>query len=137
MYRSGTRVGWGRPSLDHGPDPEEYYGGPNGADGTNPEKRLRLAVLMNAINQLQRGGGDPAADEAVRWIRGEVEAIDTSFSFHAICETLEIDPEYLARGLLASDAGDDGTPKLPRRQVRTQRLYGAPRRYRRRATGSD
>jgi hypothetical protein len=131
MYRSGTRVGWGRPSLDHGPDPDEYYGGVNGAVGTNPEKRLRLAVLMNAINQLQRGGGDPAAEEAVRWIRGEVDAIDTSFSFHAICEALAIDPEYLARGLLRAD--DDGAPKLPRRQVRTQRLYGAPRRYARRS----
>jgi hypothetical protein len=135
MYRSGTRVGWGRPMHDNGPSPEEYFDAVNGVTGTSPEKRLRLAVLLNAIADLRRGGHHPGAHEAVQWIRGEIEAVDASFSFLAICETLEIDPTYLMRGLLGTMVpSDDGATKLPRRQVRTQRLYGTARRYRRTIT---
>ena len=138
MYRSGTKVGWGRPMHDHGPDPEEYFE-QGGADaGSSPEKRLRLAVLLNAIAHLRRGSEHPAAEEAARWVRGELAAMHVSFSFQAICEALDIDAAYLARALLeAEDGGAHGEPRLPRRQVRTQRLHGVPRQYRRRAAAAD
>ncbi len=133
-------MGAGHPLRDHGPEPHEYFE-QTGLDASgSPEKRLRLAVLMNAIVHLRRGSSHPAAEEAARWMRGEVDAMHASFSFHAICETLDLDATELARALL----GHSGeTPviarRLPRRQVRTQRLHGVARRYRPRprAAGGD
>ncbi len=137
MYRSGIKIGRGRALHDHGPDPEEYFEQTNGDVGS-PEKRLRLAVLSNAIASLQRGRAHPAAHEAARWVRGELEAIHVSFSFEAICETLDIDAANLARALLAVvDCAEGDGAKLPRRQVRTQRLRGEPRRYRGRSSARE
>ena len=116
---------------DHGPDPEEYFEYGNTHAGGSPEKRLRLAVLLNAISHLRRGSQHSAADEAARWVRGELDAMHVSFSFDAICETLDIDPGHLARALLCpGETEGPGETRLPRRQVRTQRLHGEPRRYR-------
>lgn len=134
MHRSGNKMGWGRPMHDDGPDPAEYYERAGNGGGT-PERRLRLAVLLDAIAQLRRGPTHPAAIEAARWVRGEVEAIDTSFSFAVICEALDLDAARMTRALLGSSAhGSD--VRLPRRQVRTQRLHGVPRRYRARRARS-
>lgn len=130
MFRSGTKVGWGHPLHDNGPDPDEYFERASAHAGGSPEKRLRLAVLLNAISHLKRGGHDSAADEAARWVRGEVAAMDKSFSFDAICETLDLDPGWLAGALLRPVDDADAETRLPRRQVRTQRLHGEPRRYR-------
>ena len=124
MYRTGQRIGWGSPLRDHGPDPDEYFAA---TDAGTPEKRLRLAVLLNAITNLQRGPEKPAAMEAEQWVRGELDAMHASFSFRAICETLDLDAEHLAQVLLR---GGPAYPRLPRRQVRTQRVHGVPRRYR-------
>jgi hypothetical protein len=136
MHRSGNSVSFSRPMHDHGPDPRAYFE-QAGADATgSPEKRLLLAVLLNAITHLRRGRAHPAAEEAARWFRGEVDAMHVSFSFRAICETLDLDAAELERALL--DAGP--TPlgrRLPRRQVRTQRLHGMPRRYRPRAAAGE
>ena len=133
MHHSGTKMGWGRPVHDHGPDPQEYFEQANGL-AASPEKRLRLAVLLNAITHLQRGRAHPAAHEAACWVRGELEAMHVSFSFEAICEALDIDAAHLAGALLAAvDRAENDGAKLPRRQVRTQRLRGEPRRYRRRS----
>lgn len=134
MYRSGNKLGWGRPMHDHGPDPQEFFEQTSADASGSPEKRLRLAVLLNAITHLRRGSAHPAGEEAARWVRGEVDAMHVSFSFDAICETLDLDAEELARALLgSSDEPAPITPRLPRRQVRTQRLHGMPRRYRPRA----
>ena len=133
MYRSGNKVGWGRPMHDHGPDPREFFEQSAADAHGSPEKRLRLAVLLNAITHLRRGSAHPAGEEAARWVRGEVDAMHVTFSFDAICETLDIDPGELARALLGSSESAAAPPRLPRRQVRTQRLHGLPRRYRPRA----
>ena len=133
MNHSGTKIGWRKPLHDHGPDPQEHFEHTNGP-AASPEKRLRLAVLLNAITHLQRGREHPAAHEAALWVRGELEAMHVSFSFEAICETLDIDAAHLAGALLAAaDRAENDGAKLPRRQVRTQRLLGEPRRYRRRS----
>jgi hypothetical protein len=63
-----------------------------------PEKRLMLAVLLDAIIQLRRPGSTGAV-EAVEWIRGE--APDAPFSFPVVCEALGLDAAYLTRGVFA------------------------------------
>jgi hypothetical protein len=64
-----------------------------------PEKRLMLAVLLDAIIQLRRPGSTGAA-EAAAWIAGD-GAADQPFSFRALCEALGLDPAYLTRGVYA------------------------------------
>ena len=69
-----------------------------------PEKRLMLAILEDAVNCFQdnvladRGKGKKLFDDVEEWI---VEPDgDWIFSFEYICEALGFNPEYLRRGLL-------------------------------------
>ena len=86
-----------------------------------PEKRLMFAVLLDAVIQLRRRNTARSA-EAERWIRGEDGDEDTPFSFTNVCETLGIDPSYLARGLLAWRAGVGTLPPVARAQVAKPRF---------------
>ncbi len=67
------------------------------------EKRLMLAVLENALDSYQKyvfardGQGRQMFDEAVEWL--ESGNTDWLFSYRNICETLDINPDYLKRGL--------------------------------------
>ena len=91
-----------------------------------PEKRLMWAILEDAVGSFQSHfsgrKGKPSGNlaEVEEWI------LDTDnswlFSFNSICETLEIDPQYLRRGLLdwkerqlaagpAAKNGGEGPPK--------------------------
>ncbi len=81
------------------------------------------AVLFDAVLQLSRRGSAGAAD-AERWIRYRDD--DMPFSFSAVCEGLGLDPEYLARGLLAwnPESGENGT------SIPSRRALAAPRRHR-------
>jgi predicted Ser/Thr protein kinase len=69
------------------------------------EKELMLAVLEDAISSFQRyliarnEGERKQFQEAQEWILGKDE--DWLFSFDAICEALDLDPDYLRRGLMA------------------------------------
>jgi len=63
-----------------------------------PEKRLMLAVLLDAIIQLRRPGSTGAI-EATEWIRDE--ACESPFSFPVVCEALGLDATYLTRGVFA------------------------------------
>src|SRR6516162_2429620 len=70
-----------------------------------PEKRLMLAVLEDAIFCFQRyihvkGGKEKKLhDDTVSWI---FDRSDTSvFSFENICDTCGLDPDYLRIGLLS------------------------------------
>lgn len=69
-----------------------------------PEKRLMLAILEDAVNcfqeklMAQSGKNRRLFEEAEDWIV-EVGG-DGLFSFDTICETLEINPEYVRQGLL-------------------------------------
>jgi hypothetical protein len=69
-----------------------------------PEKRLMLAILEDAIQCFQDshsarcGRSKRLFDEVQRWIldaRG-----DWVFSFESICGVLELDPEYIRKGLV-------------------------------------
>ena len=68
-----------------------------------PEKRLMLAVLDDAINCYRdnlfspRGKARRLFDEAEEWI--VTPGGDRVFSFDNVCESLGLNPEYLRRGL--------------------------------------
>ncbi len=70
-----------------------------------PEKRLMLAVLEEAVATFQRyvtaknRRGQRLFQEAEDWIRST--DADWPFNFENVCGALEIEPEYLRRGLEA------------------------------------
>ena len=67
------------------------------------EKRLMLAVLENALDSYQKyvfsrdGQGRQLFEEALEWLDSPNN--DWLFSFRNICETLDINPDYLRQGL--------------------------------------
>ena len=68
------------------------------ARSDTPERRLMLAVLMDAILELQGGDAQEVVD-AERWIRDETEHVPISFT--EACESLGIEAAGFARGLLS------------------------------------
>jgi hypothetical protein len=71
---------------------------------TQPENRLLLAVLEDAIHCFQdnvlaeNGKSKKLFDDAEEWLLKE--GVDWIFSFRNVCELLGIDPEYLRAGLM-------------------------------------
>jgi hypothetical protein len=69
-----------------------------------PEKKLTLAILEDAINCFQdnvlveSGKGKKLFADAQEWILAE--GSDWIFSFRNVCELLAIDPDYLRGGLM-------------------------------------
>jgi len=69
-----------------------------------PEKRLVLAVLEDAINcfqvnvMAQSGRAKKLFNDSEDWIMGRDD--DWIFSFVSVCELLGFNPEYVRRGLL-------------------------------------
>ncbi|MEO6026938.1 MAG: hypothetical protein ABIR79_08760 [Candidatus Binatia bacterium] len=97
----------------------------------SPEKRLLLAVLLNAIGHLQRGPGHAVGREAAEWIRGELRGQQAAFSFDGICEALDLDAGRLSGALLRPfETAGASSVVVPRRQVRLERVQSVPRRYR-------
>jgi hypothetical protein len=68
-----------------------------------PENRLMLAVLEEALVTFQRGLDSPVAERRKRYCEVDkwVSSTDTDwpFSFENICSTLRIDPDYIRSGL--------------------------------------
>jgi hypothetical protein len=94
------------------------------------EEALMLAVLADAIECFQKylfaenERGKRSFQEAEAWILEKNN--DWLFSFHSICEALDIDPDYLRQGLLRwKEAKIEGIRK---RYVDRKKL--AVRRYR-------
>jgi hypothetical protein len=71
---------------------------------TQPENRLLLAVLEDAIHCFQdnvlaeNGKSKKLFDDAEEWVLKE--GGEWIFSFRNVCELLGIDPEYLRAGLM-------------------------------------
>jgi hypothetical protein len=69
----------------------------------DPERRLMIAVLEQGINDYVKllGARDP--ERVARWREAEewVEDRDASwlFSFENVCNVLDLEPEYVRRGL--------------------------------------
>ena len=74
-----------------------------GETSKEPENRLMLAVLEEALVTFQRGLSSPVPQrrkrffEVDRWILSQ--DTDWPFSFENICTTLRIDPDYIRAGL--------------------------------------
>mgnify|MGYP000157663626 CR=1 FL=1 len=72
---------------------------------SEPDRRLRLAVLENAISYFQRyvhatdRRGRMLHEDALDWL-SESDRSDF-FSFENVCDALGLDPDYLRTGLLA------------------------------------
>jgi len=79
--------------------PEPYFPGSHRDTTDAPEKRLMLAVLLDAVVQL-RNSGSASITEVESWIR-DGDASDEPFSFTNVCAVLDIESSYLRRGLLA------------------------------------
>ena len=97
-------VGAGRPELL--PDavlPEQFYGPPRGASRAQSEVALMRAVLDDAITCYQKQFVTNTqrerrlAKEAEAWFFDNDER--WPFSFVNVCRALELEPEYLRRGL--------------------------------------
>jgi len=83
--------------------PAQFYAAFRGGTAGTGERRLMLAVLEDALECYQkyafarRGQGHQLFEESDGWI-GSTDS-NWCFSFENICETLEINPEYLRHGL--------------------------------------
>ncbi len=103
---------------------------------SHPERRLRLAVLDDAIRYFQRyvhptdRRGRVLYEDALDWFSSPGSS--EPFSFENVCEALHIDPEYVRRGLRrwrdAEHTCIAGAPRAgadhgaePRRAVRSHR----------------
>jgi hypothetical protein len=96
----------------------------------DPERRLKFAVLQEALVTFQKGVVSPVPERRRRclavyhWINEDSQ--DWPFSFLNICNTLEMDPEYIRAGIRLSwkDAAAQrlsrGRPK-PRQRRRDRR----------------
>jgi len=83
--------------------PAQFYAAFRGGSAVRGEKRLMLAVLQDALDCYQKyafakdGHGRQIFRDADGWI--SCDDRDWYFSFENICETLEISPAYLRRGV--------------------------------------
>ena len=83
--------------------PAQFYAAFRGGSAVRGEKRLMLAVLQDALDCYQKyafakdGHGRQLFSDADGWI--SCEDREWYFSFENICETLEINPDYLRRGV--------------------------------------
>jgi hypothetical protein len=96
-----------------------------------PEMKLMFAVLTNAIECMQKYAGAESRrcrkifQEAETWIfSGKAQAL---YSFEHVCEALQLDANYLRKGLMRwRDARPGVRGDGPQRRIRE------PLRYRRR-----
>jgi len=83
--------------------PAQVWERPVGGARLQPEKRLQVAVLADAVNTFHRLASRERA--RARRLFAEVEEwfasddADTPFTFIGICDSLSLDPTYIRRGL--------------------------------------
>jgi hypothetical protein len=89
--------------------------------GVSPqgERRLMLAVLADAVDCYRTGrrARDPARRLLFAETRAWVESTDRRavFAFESICDTLDIDPDYVRRRLRQERAPGPGRPTMRNR----------------------
>ncbi|MFN8624939.1 MAG: hypothetical protein U0587_02980 [Candidatus Binatia bacterium] len=96
--------------------PSQYFALVRRKGGHEPERRLVAALLEDAVECYQKHlrARDPKARrlflDAEEWICSEDRT--WPFSFENVCDLLQINPEYLRRGLLAwTDRQLNGHPR--------------------------
>jgi len=98
--------------------PAQLYDRPLGGARIQPEKRLQVAVLADAVLTFHRWAGDERA--RARRLFMETEAwfasddADGPFAFITICDSLKLDPSYIRRGLRHWRAHLEATAKQKR-----------------------
>lgn len=108
----------------------QHVGGSASRTTDAPERRLLVAVLMNAILQLRSRDAQDVID-AESWVRGD-DTTNWPFSFNNICEALGIESSYFARGLLTwRERPTDAVWRAPLHQVRALRAITSSHRARR------
>ena len=101
--------------------PAQLHDRPFGGARIQPEKRLQVAVLADAVLTFHRWAGNEGA--RARRLFAEVETwfasdeADGPFTFMAICDSLKFDPIYIRRGLRDWRAHLEATVK-PKRSLR-------------------
>ncbi len=111
--------------------PAQFYAAFRGGSGVRGEKRLMLAVLEDALDCFQKyaaardGHGQALFDEAHAWIVSNDRG--WFFSYENICETLEINPEYLRRGLDSWRRGPSGVVRQSATSARAAAKNDTPR----------
>ena len=98
--------------------PAQLYERPFGGARIQPEKRLQVAVLADAVLSFHRWAGDKRT--RARRLFAEVEAwfasedADGPFTFMTICLSLKFEPSYIRRGLRQWRANLEATGKQKR-----------------------
>jgi hypothetical protein len=93
----------------------------------DPERRLRVAVLEDAIRYFQRhlGATDPGEralyEDAVDWFASPDRT--EPFSFENVCDALQLDPDYLRQRLCRWRAAEQARRARPsvRREAGAER----------------
>lgn len=83
--------------------PSQFYGTHLRRIERQPERRLALAVLQNAVECFQNymHRRDPKARRLYLDAKAWIFSTDRTwpFSFNNLCDALQIEPEYLRRGV--------------------------------------
>jgi hypothetical protein len=111
--------------------PAQYFGS-IGSRGLSGEQRLMLAVMVDAINILQRwkgtGGGRKRRNfaEAAKWVN--TRGTGHPFSFDSVCDSLGIDSELLRARLHALTVrSPNSTRRLTSANLRLKELSRSQR----------
>jgi hypothetical protein len=103
--------------------PEQFYATFKRNPCREPERKLMLAVLEDAIScMLKNPRGDTPKhrkqyEEAQHWVITEEEG-DWMFSFKNICEVLSLDPNYVRRGLARQGIIRSAPPTIKHRSAK-------------------
>lgn len=97
-----------------------------GASGTrvaaSGERRLRLAVLADAVACLQRNASAKSRRRRRLFLEAETWIMESdygsAFSFESVCEALGLDPEYLRDGVRQWCDQQSSRSTIPRASVR-------------------
>jgi hypothetical protein len=85
--------------------PQQFYGARRGTSEAEPLRRLMVAMLLDAVRcfQTKFNSHQPARSQEFAEVRTWLfsNAKDGPFSFTAVCEALELDPNSV-RGVLAN-----------------------------------
>jgi hypothetical protein len=101
--------------------PLQFYGARRGTSEIEPVRRLMIAMLVDAVRCFQtkferrQPGRRQEFAEVRSWIFYDVD--DGPFSFRAVCDALEIDPEAVRKGLTrwAAERLAGAKPRMIRR----------------------
>jgi len=85
---------------------QQYLDTVRRSEHLEPEKNLLVAILTDAVHDYRKYAkvrdreGRERFREAEEWIMGGGN--DWIFSFNNVCELLDLDPDYVRRGILES-----------------------------------